>query len=54
MAVPARAAHAALTQGPSGWYVFGAVLFFSLFINVVGAARTKPDAKLRTVFSEFR
>ncbi|EIE19045.1 chlorophyll a/b-binding protein [Coccomyxa subellipsoidea C-169] len=43
-----------LTQGKAGWYVFGGVLFFSLFINLLGFSATKEDAKLRTVFSEFK
>lgn len=45
---------AVLTQGKGGWYVAGAFLFFSLFINLLGAAGSRSDAKLRTVFSEFR
>ncbi|BDA49427.1 Chlorophyll a-b binding protein 8, chloroplastic [Coccomyxa sp. Obi] len=43
-----------LTQGKAGWYVFGGVLFFSLFINLLGFSAVKEDSKLRTVFSEFK
>ena len=45
---------AVLTQGKAGWYVFGGVLFFSLFINLLGFSAVKEDSKLRTVFSEFK
>jgi hypothetical protein len=34
--------------------VVGAALFFSLFINLLGASGSRSDAKMRTVFSEFR
>lgn len=43
-----------LTQGKGGWYVAGGFFLFSLFINLLGAAGSRSDAKLRTVFSEFR
>lgn len=39
---------------PAGRYVLGAFLFSSFIINLLGAAQTRPEAKLRTVFSEFK
>lgn len=39
---------------PAGRYVLGAFLFSSFIINVLGAAQSRPEAKLRTVFSEFK
>lgn len=39
---------------PAGKYILGAFLFSSFIINLLGAAQSKPEAKLRTVFSEFK